>query len=96
MSGSLIRRGPVELYGGIQLGVNTTNATYSHVFPEGLIVESEESYIANRPNPFGEPRTQLSTVGFIGVSIEVLPHVHIMSEVGNNLSLAMAGLEVRF
>ena len=96
LSGSILRKGPLELYGGIQLGVNVTNATYRHDFPEGLVVESEENYIQNRPNPFGDPRTQVSTIGFFGVSIEVLPHVHIMSEVGNNLSLAMAGLEVRF
>lgn len=96
LSGSIIRTGPVEFYGGLQLGVNTVQATYRHEFPEGLVIESEENYIAERPNPFGEPRTQISTIGFFGVSIEVLPHVNIMSEVGNNLSLAMAGLEVRF
>jgi len=96
LSGSIFRTGPVEFYGGIQLGVNTVKASYRHEFPEGLVVDDEEFYIEDRPNPFGDPRTQLSTIGFFGVSIEVLPHVHIMSEVGNNLSLAMAGLEVRF
>ncbi len=96
LSGSFVRMGPVELYGGIQLGVNTAKASYRHVFPEGLQIESEESYLENRANPFGEPRTQISTVGFLGVSVEVLPHVHLMSEIGNNLSIAMAGLEVRF
>ncbi|MFK8058161.1 MAG: hypothetical protein AB8F78_18690 [Saprospiraceae bacterium] len=96
LSGTIVRTGPVEFYGGLQLGVNTVKATYRHDFPEGLVVESEEFYLAERPNPFGQPRTQMSTIGFFGVSVEVLPHVHIMSEVGNNLSLAMAGLEVRF
>jgi len=96
LSGSIFRKGPLEFYGGLQLGVNTINSTYRHEFPEGFVIDTQESYLADRPNPFGDPGTQLSTVGFFGVSIEVLPHVHIMSEVGNNLSLAMAGLEVRF
>jgi len=96
VSGTIVRSGPVEFYGGLQLGVNTAKATYRHDFPEGVVVESEENYLSERPNPFGRPRTQLSTIGFFGVSVEVLPHVHIMSEVGNNLSLAMAGLEIRF
>jgi len=96
LSGTIVRTGILEFYGGLQLGVNTNKATFRHDFPEGLVIESEETYLAERPNPFGEPRTQLSTIGFFGVSVEVLPHVHIMSEVGNNLSLAMAGLEVRF
>jgi len=96
LSGTIVRTGPLEVYGGLQLGVNTTKATFSHDFPEGLQIESEEFYLSERPNPFGEPRTQISTIGFFGVSVEVLPHVHIMSEIGNNLSLAMAGLEVRF
>lgn len=96
LSGTIVRTGPLEIYGGLQLGVNATKATFRHDFPEGLQIESEEFYLSERPNPFGEPRTQISTIGFFGVSVEVLPHVHIMSEIGNNLSLAMAGLEVRF
>lgn len=96
LSGTIIRTGIVEFYGGLQLGVNTNKVSFRHVFPEGLVIESEENYLAERPNPFGEPRSQLSTIGFFGASIQVLPHVHIMTEVGNNLSLAMAGLEVRF
>jgi len=96
LSGSIFRTGPIEFYGGLQLGVNTVKSTYRHEFPEGFVVDSEEIYLADRPNPFGEAGSQLSTIGFFGVSVEVLPHVHIMSEVGNNLSLAMAGLEVRF
>ena len=94
MSGSILRSGPLELYGGIQLNVVTTEATYRHEFPKGLI-EDEASYIASRPNPFGEARTQLGVVGFFGASVEVLPHVHALLELGNNLSLVSAGIEVR-
>lgn len=96
LSGTIVQSGPLELYGGLQIGMNSTKASYEHMFPETLNVESETEYIATRPNPFGEPRSQLSTIGFFGVSVKVLPHVHVMSEIGNNLSLLTAGLEVRF
>ncbi len=96
LTGTIVRKGPVELYGGLQLGVNTTRQTQRHEFAPGMPVENHESYIAERPDPFGEPSVQVSAIGLFGMSVEVLPHAHFYTEIGNNLSLVSAGVEARF
>lgn len=96
VTGSMVRKGPFELYGGLQLGVNVPRASQRHEFPAGMAIENREAYLADRPDPFGESATQLSPVGFIGVTVEALPHVLLVGEIGNNLSLVTAGVGVAF
>lgn len=96
VTGSMVRTGPLELYGGLQLGINGARSSQRHEFPSNMQVENEAEYIAERPDPFGETRSQLSATGFLGMTVEVLPHVHAVAEVGNNLSLLAAGVGVRF
>lgn len=95
-TGAMVRTGPLELYGGLQLGINGASSEQRHEFPANMQIEDEVAYIADRPSPFGKTRSQLSATGFIGATVEVLPHLHAVAELGNNLSLLAAGVEVRF
>lgn len=95
INGSIVRSGPVELYGGLQLGVNLVASTQTHSFPgDGGIVD-EKAYIAWRTDPFATVPSQVSAIGFFGASVRVVPHAHLYLEAGNNLSLLTAGVEVR-
>ena len=95
LSGTIVRRGPFEMYGGLQLGVNVAKSSQRHEFPVGFEAGVRDAYIADRPNPFGPSGSQLSISGHFGASLEVLPHGYVFVEAGNNLSLLSAGLELR-
>lgn len=95
VNGSIVRSGPFELYGGLQLGMNFVSSEQIHEFPEGGSIADEEAYLAWRTDPFAAVPRQISAIGFFGASVQVVPHAHLYVEAGNNLSLLTAGLEVR-
>lgn len=94
--GIIVRQGILQVYGGLQLGVTTSDATYSHNFPEDLQVESEEVYLANRASPFYDPGSQVGAIGFVGVSARLFKHVEVYTELGNNLALLNVGAALVF
>lgn len=89
--GVILRRGITSVYGGIQLGVTTSDASYVHDFPADLQIEDEAAYLYDRPSPFYDPGDQVGAIGFLGVSARVLRHVEVYTELGNNLALVNAG-----
>ena len=95
LSGDIVDRGSFALYGGLQIGVTSATQRYRHVFPEGMVVESEALYLASRPSPFYPEPSQVTAVGFLGVTARVLPRVHVYAEIGNSLALVSAGAQVR-
>ena len=92
--GTIVGNRHAELYGGIQLGANLVATSQRHEFPEEMAGTSPADYIAARVDPFGEPRTGVSAVGFFGVAAHIAKPVGVYVEVGNNLSLLQGGLEV--
>ena len=95
VNGSIVRSGPFELYGGLQLGMNFVASTQLHEFPEGGAIADEEAYLTWRTDPFAAVPRQISAIGFFGASVQVVPHTHVYVEAGNNLSLLTAGVELR-
>lgn len=95
VNGKIVRTGPLEVYGGFQLGVNLADASQSHEFPPDGGIVDEGAYLAWRTDPFASSPRQVSAVGFFGASIRVIPHAHAYLEAGNNLSLLTAGVELR-
>ena len=96
VKGVMLRRGITNVYGGIQLGVTTADFTYEHEFPTALRLEDEAAYLAERPSPFYDPGAQVGAIGFVGVSLRVLRHVEVYTELGNNLSLLSGGAALVF
>jgi len=94
LSGVMVKSGRFGLYGGLQLGINVTDQELRHEFPSDFAVESQTAYLANRPTPFGDPANQLAAIGFLGGTARLLPRLGAYLEVGNNLSLANAGLRL--
>ena len=95
VNGKIVRTGPLEVYGGLQLGVNLADATQSHEFPSDGGIADEAAYLAWRTDPFTSSPRQVSATGFFGASVRVIPHAHVYLEAGNNLSLLTAGVELR-
>ena len=95
VNGNVVRSGPLELYGGLELGVNLVDATQTHEFPSDAGIADETAYLAWRTDPFVSSPRQLSAIGFFGASVRVLPRVNLYLEAGNNLSLLTSGVEVR-
>ena len=96
VKGVMLRRGITNVYGGVQLGVTTADFSYEHEFPAALRVEDEAAYLAERPSPFYDPGAQVGAIGFVGVSLRVLRHVEVYTELGNNLSLLSGGAALVF
>ena len=94
--GVILRRGILQVYGGLQLGVTTSSPTYTHEFPEALGVEDEAAYLYERPSPFFDPGSQVGAIGFVGASARVFRHVEAYTEFGNNLALVNAGAALVF
>lgn len=96
MQGNIVSTGTLELYGGLQIGITSTESTYRHEFPASLVYESEAAYLASRPSPFFPQPSQVGAIGFLGIAVRVLPHVHAYAELGNNLALLSGGAQLRF
>ena len=96
VKGVMLRRGITNIYGGIQLGVTTAAFTYEHEFPSGMQVEDEAAYLEDRPSPFFDPGAQVGAIGFVGVSLRVVRHVEVYTEIGNHLSLFSGGVALVF
>ena len=96
VKGVMLRRGITSVYGGLQLGVTTSKFSYEHEFPASLQIEDEASYLEQRPSPFFDPGSQVGAIGFVGVSLRVLRHVEVYTELGNNLSLLSCGTALVF
>lgn len=96
VKGVILRRGGTHVYGGLQLGVTTSDPRYEHDFPAALRIEDEATYLHERPSPFYDPGSQVGAIGFLGVATRVLPHVELYGELGNNLALLSAGAAVVF
>ena len=96
VKGIILRRGITQVYGGLQLGVTTSDPSYTHDFPAELQIEDEAAYLYERPSPFFDPGSQIGAIGFMGVSVRALPHVELYTELGNNLALVNVGAAVVF
>ncbi len=96
LRGTFVRSGGLEVYGGLQLGLNINRGTQAHSFPEAMAAENQEAYIAGRTSPFGEDSNQIRPVGFLGTSLELVRGLSLVAEIGNNLSIGQAGLEFQF
>ena len=96
LKGVILRRGPLHVYGGVQLGVTTSDPVYVHEFPATLQVEDEAAYLYERPSPFFDPGSQIGAIGFMGVGVRALRNVELYTELGNNLALLNAGAAVVF
>ncbi len=96
MKGVFLRKRVLRLYGGVQLGVTTSEQTYVHTFPTEFMVENEEFYLDDRATPFFSQGPQIGAIGFMGVGASVLSCMDVYAELGNNLALLSGGITFKF